>query len=146
MKLPMKNWQNKPRVLIIDDDDDFMSDLKILLSSEFDIDTASGTQQAWEMLNEHHPDCMLLDLNMPNYFGDNPDDEGFSFLEHIRGRFERRPTANIPVIVLTASKEARSLNRAREFGISDLYHKPPDIKRLKTSIWSLLENMDGKPT
>lgn len=140
----MQRWREKPRILIVDDDDEFISDLKILLSSEFEVDGATGTLQACEMLEEYRPDCLLLDLNMPVYFGENPDDEGLSFLRHIRNEKALRSVSKIPVIILTARQKADYLTAANEYGIATLYNKPPDIKRLKTSIWSLITESNGK--
>ena len=138
----MKNWQEKPRILIVDDDDEFIADLKVLLSSEFEICTASGTEQAGRIIDRYRPECLLLDLKMPAYFGDNPNEEGFSFLKYIRDGKGELPHRDLPVIIITAS-EADARNRAREFAISTLYPKPPDIKRLKASIWNLVQEVRG---
>lgn len=141
LRVSMRNWREKPRILVVDDDDEFISDLKILLSSEFEVCGATGTQRAREMLDDYRPDCLLLDLKMPVYFGDKPDDEGLSFLKHIRTDDTLQSVAKIPVIVLTARRELHSIEQAKEFGIASLYRKPPDINRLKTSIWNLVENV-----
>jgi len=142
----MGSWREKPRILIIDDDDDFISDLKILLSSEFEVNGANGTLQASEMLEEYHPDCLLLDLNMPVCFGENPDEEGFSFLRHIRNETTLRSFSKIPVIILTARQKVDYLAAVNEYGIATLYNKPPDIRRLKTSIWGLISDNNREMT
>jgi len=140
----MGKWSEKPRVLIIDDDDDFVSDLKVLLSSEFEVNSATGTLQASEILEEFNPDCVLLDLNMPVYFGDNPNNEGLSFLRYIRNEAALRSVSKVPVIILTARQKMDYLAETNEYGIGSLYNKPPDIKRLKTSIWSLISESNEK--
>ena len=140
----MRAWLDKPRVLIVDDDSDFISDLKILLSSEFEILAATGTQRAMEILSEHQPDCLLLDLNMPEYFGKNPREEGISFLKYLREVADPRIAARIPVIVLTAYQASNQNDYPAEYGISSLYHKPPDIKHLKTAIWKLVEGINNQ--
>ena len=115
-----------------------ISDLKILLSSEFDVDGATGTKRAREMIEEYQPDCLLLDLNMPEYYGHYPESEGLSLLKHIRSEPGMSPFNKVPVIVMTAHQKTESLGLAGQFGVTTLYKKPPDIKRLKTSIWSLV--------
>lgn len=134
----MRSWHNKPRVLIVDDDDDLMSDLKIFLSSEFDINTASGTKRAMELLDSYRPDCLLLDLCMPQHFGDNPSIEGLSFLKHIRAQAKYSPERPIPVIIITASKETEYYDIARAWGVTAHYRKPLNINKLKASIWDLV--------
>ena len=143
-KALVSNWREKPRILIVDDDDEFISDLKILLSSEFEVNGATGTLQACEMLEEYRPDCLLLDLNMPIFFGQNPDEEGLSFLRHIRKETALRSISKVPVIILTARQKMDYLTAINEYGIATLYNKPPDIKRLKTSIWSLISENNGE--
>lgn len=139
----MRSWREKPCILIVDDDDDFMSDLKILLSSEFDVHTAADTRKAWEILEEYCPDCMLLDLHMPEYFGDSPGQEGLSFLQHIRSVVGPRCGDSIPVIVVSAFRRAGSAGELEEYGIRSVFRKPPDINRLKASIWDLVVDSKG---
>ena len=137
----MMTWMDKPRILIVDDDSEFASDLQVLLSSEFEVTTAPTTQRAWEILDEYRPHCLLLDLNMPQYFGEHSTDEGFSFLAHLRSESAPRFAAGLPVIILTARKETESVEMTQRLRISKHYCKPPDIKRLKASIWSLVAGM-----
>jgi DNA-binding response OmpR family regulator len=134
----MMTWMDKPRILIVDDDTEFASDLQILLSSEFEVATAPTTRRAWEILDEYRPHCLLLDLNMPQYFGEYPTEEGFSFLTHLRSESAPRFAAGLPVIILTARKESQFIEMAQRLRISTHYCKPPDVKRLKASIWNLL--------
>lgn len=139
----MSNWQEKPRVLIVDDDDEFMADMKILLSPEFDVTTAMGTQRAHEMLSRQEYDCLLLDLRMPRHFGDNPDLEGLSFLKHLRTDTALGTMLDIPVIVLTAFGDQEARKAASAHGVETLYRKPPDIKRLTAAIWNLVSRAQG---
>lgn len=139
----MSSWQEKPRVLIVDDDDEFMADMKILLSPEFEVTTAMGTRRAHEMLSMHEYDCLLLDLRMPQYFGDNPDLEGLSFLRHLRTDVTMGTMLDIPVIVLTAFGDPAARNAVTACGIENLYRKPPDIKRLTAAIWNLVSKANG---
>jgi CheY-like chemotaxis protein len=139
----MSCWQDKPRVLIVDDDDEFMADLKVLLSPEFDVSTAMGTHRAHELLAQHRYDCLLLDLNMPQYFGNNPEFEGLSFLGHLRTDSSMAPALNMPVIILTAYADSSSLERAKKYGIATLYQKPPDIRLLTAAIWNVVSRTRG---
>lgn len=134
----MNSWQKKPRVLIVDDDDEFMADLKILLSPEFEVSTAMGTRRASELLAGHCYDCLLLDLNMPQHFGMDPAYEGLAFLGHIRTEMDLESGGRLPVIILTAHAQSDSMATAQKYGISNLYTKPPDVKRLTAAIWNIV--------
>ncbi len=143
MEYRMNSWQKKPRVLIVDDDDEFMADLKILLSSEFDVSTAMGTRRASELLARHCFDCLLLDLHMPGHFGIDPAYEGLAFLGHIRTDMEMKAGARLPVIILTAHAQSDSMATAQKYGIANLYTKPPDVKRLTAAIWNVVIQAKG---
>lgn len=143
LRMIMNCWRDKPRVLIVDDDDEFMADLKVLLSPEFEVSTAMGTHRAHELLALHRYDCLLLDLKMPQYFGNNPDFEGLSFLGHIRTDASMGSAPDTPVIILTAYADASSVEKARKFGVATLYQKPPDVKLLTAAIWNVVTRTRG---
>ena len=136
----MESWLGKPRVLLIDDDSDFTSDLKILLSSEFEIEIASDTREAQEKLMAQQPHCMILDIHMPEYFGDNPEIEGISFLGHIHDSQKRLPYSRVPVLILSAFAEQMVDMQSNSQDIEGLYRKPPDVKKLKAAIWDAVIN------
>lgn len=134
----MADRNEKPRVLIVDDDDEFSGDLKVLLSSEFDVSTALGSRQAHEMLVARPYDCMLLDLHMPQHFGHDPAREGLSFLNHLKSCACGRPAAPVPVIILTAFADVFPADVEKRYPVATLYRKPPDINRLSAAIWHLV--------
>ncbi len=76
--------------------------------------------QALAMLRAEQPRVLLLDLMMPKM-------SGFEVLEAIRAEREFRYT---PVIVLTASTDAKSKLRALQLGATDFLSKPVDPSEL----------------
>jgi signal transduction histidine kinase/CheY-like chemotaxis protein len=70
-----------------------------------------------EMVRQHHPDLVLLDLNLP-------DMDGHDVMLQIRGRNPR-----IPVVVLSADATARQKNKLKEAGAFAYLTKPVDVKR-----------------
>jgi len=83
-----------PQILIVDDDDNHRSMLNSLLQ-EIGCQTleASDGKQGLQMVNEHHPDLILLDLAMPNM-------DGFELMVQLQ---ENPQTSSIPIIVSSAS-------------------------------------------
>jgi len=61
--------QKRKKVLFVDDDLSFLDVLKALMASyaadTWDIFTASETGQALALLQEHHPDLVVVDVHMP---------------------------------------------------------------------------------
>jgi CheY-like chemotaxis protein len=138
------SWQQKPLVLIVDDDADFVSDLAVMLSSEFKILSASDTREACERWLEVRPDCILLDLNMPEYFSDDAAREGLAFLSHMRSAHEERMSVPTPVIVVSGCIDDRTIGEARAMGANGFFRKPLNINHLKASIWSEVASREGR--
>jgi CheY-like chemotaxis protein len=133
----MNEMNRKRRILIIDDDEEFLSDLTILLADYFQVDVACGTQEAMEKMRQQLPDCLLLDVEMPRYFGDDSDIEGFSFLQKLYGQILRDGAVKIP-LVLVSSHEGRIPHSADQvFNIRARFAKPPDITKLRRTICEL---------
>lgn len=85
---------NKKPILIVDDDKDILSAIKMILELHgYAIESASNGKEALELLHSELPSLILLDLMMPVM-------DGFEFLQNI----ESNPKfSNIPVIVMTAT-------------------------------------------
>jgi len=96
---------NKKRILVIDDDGDFTSLLKIGLeqTGEFDVETENSGAKGLIAARQHKPDLILLDLVMS-------DKEGSVVASEIKG--DQR-TQNVPIIFLTS---AVSHDEATEHG------------------------------
>jgi|ERR1041385_8241684 len=103
------------RVLVVDDEADIVYMVKVILrSAGFDVETASGVQDAITVLSGDDPDLVLLDLRLS-------DGEGWSVLEHLRtaGR-----TDDIPVIILSAHASPSTAERAVREGARGYITKP----------------------
>ena len=82
---------DKKRVLVVDDDEDFLFQQQTLLEAAgFDVVTACGQTEAEKLLESIEPDIAVVDLMMEHADG------GFALCYHIKKRF---PTT--PVILVT---------------------------------------------
>jgi DNA-binding response OmpR family regulator len=85
--------------------------------------------------DNHKPCVILLDLNMPKM-------DGFEFLKIAKGDAELR---QIPVIVLTTSKEERDKVESFQLCVAGYIVKPTDYKKFVDAIrtidlyWTLSE-------
>lgn len=132
----MKEDEKKYRLLIVDDDDDLLNDLVILLSPLFDIDSANGTEEALACVESDPPDCMLLDMNMPAFFGDESAMEGLSFLSEVRKRFVL-DRSRFPVIGISSSEKPEL---TEEIDYPDAFlRKPLEIEALSKKVRELIE-------
>ena len=82
----------KPTVLLVDDDEDFLFQQRLQLEKAgFDVIAAQGRAEAEEILSRRRPDVAVLDVMM-----ENPD-AGFVLCHHLR-----KHDATIPVILVTS--------------------------------------------
>ena len=138
--------QNKPRILIIDDDTDFISDLSIMLSAEFEIFSAATTSEAYDRWNECRPNCVLLDLQLPENFGDNPETEGIAFLSHMKSDPPRPSIIDTPVVIVSAHADENTNRMALSLGVNNVYRKPLNVGQLKATIRELIAGSNTKPS
>ncbi len=85
------------RILLVDDDPDFIEINKtILQASGFDIDTATSTSQALSLLKSNQYDLAIIDLIMEEL------DSGFTIAYAIRDNDSIR---DLPILMLTSAQE-----------------------------------------
>jgi len=118
------------KILIVDDDNTVRELLRLLLETDdvgIIIEGANG-REALEKANEEKPDLILLDIMMPEVSG----------LETLRRLKSSPETAKIPVIMLTAKGDPKTLQQAMAAGA--LFHitKPFFPKKLTERVKKVL--------
>jgi PAS domain S-box-containing protein len=76
-------------------------------------------QLGLELARQHHPDLVLVDLNLPDL-------DGETVLRRLRAEPEMR---NVPVVVLSADATPGQVARLRSAGADDYVTKPLDVAR-----------------
>lgn len=110
----VRSVNSKPTVLIVDDDSTSLRVAEKLLSEKFDVKSAESTALMFEFLENHVPDIILLDVNMPG-------ESGFDAFEKIQ-KSER--TSKIPVVFLTADEDTQIEVECFNAGAMDFIKKP----------------------
>jgi two-component system NtrC family response regulator len=114
----------KPKLLIVDDDEEIRTQMKWGLAQDHEIVLAEDRATAIEAYQAHHPMVVLLDLGLPPRPGDP--DEGLATLSDILS-LERLAK----VIVITGQGEKSVALRAIGSGAYDFLVKPADMEELK---------------
>lgn len=86
-----------PRILIIDDDPDFVEVTKVILETkQYNVIAAYGSEEGWAKMEQQMPDAIILDVMMGRGA------EGFIFARKMRKdpRFDK-----IPILMLTSMRE-----------------------------------------
>lgn len=122
------------KILVVDDNPDIRTMLKDYLSAEgFSVLTAENGQKALYVARDEKPDCIVLDMMMPEMSG---------------GEFIRVYTAesDTPILVLTAKVEETDKVIGLELGADDYVTKPFSLRELSARINALLRRAGkGQP-
>jgi len=103
------------KVLIADDEQNIVISLEFLLKREgFEVLVAADGEAALQMIAEHHPDLVLLDVMMPKR-------NGYEVCQRMRARPEWR---GIKIIMLSAKGRDVEVSKGVSLG-ADLYVTKP---------------------
>ncbi len=108
----------KNKILVIDDEADLRETLSTILKKGYLPSTASSGQEALNILSRESFSAVFLDLRMPQM-------DGIETLSKIK---EKDP--DLPVIMLTASKDLKSAVECIKLGAEDYISKPFDVEEL----------------
>lgn len=107
--------EKKPLILSVDDNPVNNTLVKSqLMYKGFDVISATSGKQALQLIDERHPDVVLLDIMMPEM-------DGYEVLEAIR---ENQDTENLPVIMLSALADMEHHIEATMKGANGYLNKP----------------------
>jgi DNA-binding NarL/FixJ family response regulator len=121
----LPDLKNKIRIVVADDHPIFRDGLCRLLALEDDFEIvaqAHDGREVLQVLQEHEPDILLLDLKMPNL-------DGLGTLQRLQASRNRTK-----VIVLTASEDKSEFVQAVKFGTSGIVLKQTATELLIKSI------------
>lgn len=111
------------KVLVVEDEPSLIFTLRDTLESEgYDVVVSEEGTKAVEMVNEHKPDLMILDIMLPGL-------SGYDILETLR-----KDKYTLPVIMLTAKDQEPDKVKGLNLGADDYLTKPFSVKELLARI------------
>jgi DNA-binding response OmpR family regulator len=121
-------------ILVVDDDQELSDGLRIVLEKQgHRVIQARDGQQGKQMVYQHHPDLVILDMMMPRM-------GGYPVLEHFRGK-----TDAPAIIMITANEGSRHKAYAEYLGVVDYIRKPFAMERLLESVQRGLNRQGPQP-
>lgn len=124
-----ENNNKHPAILIVDDDRNMRISLKDLLEVyTMSSSVAEDGQQAIELLNKHHFDLVLLDINMPNK-------NGLQVMSEINNKY-----SHTDIIVLSGETSFENARHALRMGAIDFLNKPFKPSELIDIIHKTIDN------
>jgi PAS domain S-box-containing protein len=121
--------ENRPRILIADDNADMRQYLVRLLSERYEVHAVPDGQAALASVRTLSPELVLSDVMMPNL-------DGFGLLNALRSD---PATRTVPIILLSASAGEESRVEGMEHGADDYLIKPFSARELLARVQTHLE-------
>ena len=121
---PQKSGAAKPKLLIVDDDDEIRTQMKWALATEYTVGLASDRASALEQFRSMRPSVVLLDLGLPPNPA-NPE-EGLAILSELLAT-----DRSTKVVIVSGQGEKGPALRAIGAGAYDFLGKPVDMDELK---------------
>jgi two-component system OmpR family response regulator len=113
----MKATADRPRVLVVDDNEDAATTLGLLLEAAgYDVETCFDGKAALKAAGRFEPDACVLDINMPGM-------DGYELARRLRAKDPAHP----PVLAtVTAYEDYGHLTKASDAGFDLHFTKPAD--------------------
>ncbi len=110
------------RLVMIDDDAEVLAiNQKYLTGAGFTVYTAVSPKEGILSIRKHHPDCILLDVMLPEA-------DGYRVCRYIRS------FSSVPVLFLTAKGSEEDVVRGLTCGGDDYLVKPYSLRELKARV------------
>ena len=135
MTQPFVAPKNKSRILIADDVQETRRNTRLMLATLDDVEVvaiASNGAQAVQLAQEHHPDIVLLDINMPEM-------DGLTAFRHI---VQAHPDTGC--VIISAEKEPSILRTAMSLGVQEYLIKPFTVDELEVAVKRVYDRVKEK--
>jgi two-component system KDP operon response regulator KdpE len=124
---------NNASILIIDDEAQIRKLLNITLqSNDYKVHEASTGKEGLQLVADHPPDLILLDLGLP-------DENGHEVLKHLREWFSN------PIVIISVQSNELDIVKALDNGANDYLVKPFRTGELLARIRSALRKAATEP-
>ncbi|MBK8900888.1 MAG: response regulator [Anaerolineaceae bacterium] len=124
-----------PSILIVDDEPMTRNLLRLMLErAGFKILEAEDGLKALDVVAEHSPDLLILDVMMPNM-------DGITVCETLRAEAE---TADLPVILLSARSNPEAVRLGMQAGANRYLSKPISREELVRQVRDVLQGIPSQ--
>ena len=118
-------WKGRPRILVVEDDEDLLLGLEWLLSREYDVRGVTSALAGLNRCREGWPDLLVVDYRLPDL-------DGVEFLRTVR----ESSRVQSPALMISAYPDGEG--RALRHGFEEFLAKPISECRLRRAVEHLL--------
>ena len=117
----------KPKLIIVDDDEMIRAQMKWALSGDYELFLAGDRPSALRIVKDEHPALVVLDLGLPP--APHSTEEGFAALRQIL-----EVDGSTKVLIVTGNTEREHALKAVAEGAHDFFSKPIDLEEIKITL------------
>ncbi|RMD89116.1 MAG: PEP-CTERM-box response regulator transcription factor [Calditrichaeota bacterium] len=121
----------KPKILVVDDDEAILEQIKWSLKKDYEILLAGDSNNAIKIVKTAKPDIVLLDLALTQ---NGSAEEGLQLFEDIQ-----MLNSYIKVIIMTGNEQRELALKAVQMGAYDYYRKPIELQELRVILKRALQ-------
>ncbi|MFH1479267.1 MAG: response regulator [Candidatus Omnitrophota bacterium] len=126
----------KGKVLVVDDEEVIRETLKAFLEqNKYEVLTAADGEEGFKRAFYQNPDLILLDITMPGI-------NGLELLSKLKDKMDRM----VPVVMLTAKGDIRSMQDAEFMGSTDYIIKPFKLEEVLKLVKKYLDIYNEDPS
>ncbi len=111
-------------ILIVDDSEKIRRIVTHFLEDDYELLTAVETEEAYQLMNKHDIDLLLLDVMLPQK-------DGITFMKELK---EEDRFKDIPVLIMSARRDKKTVVQSVTEGAEDYVLKPFDRETLLDKI------------
>lgn len=125
------SMNDKPHLLVVEDNDDLRDFLASILESEYEVTQAVNGREGLEKARAVHPDFILTDVMMPEM-------DGMSMVRQIK---DDTTISHIPIVILSAKASMDDRIEGLKLGVNDYITKPFSATYLKQRMANIISNL-----
>ena len=127
--------RNLPKLLVVDDDEHILRQIRWALSEDYKVYTAIDRQGALDLFQKENISVVLLDLGLPPHPREAT--EGLLALDELIAL-----DSLVKVIIVSGNSERPNALKAIEKGAHDIFPKPVDLDELKVVIRRVFNRLE----
>lgn len=126
---PQPEAPPKPRIILVDDEEDVISVGMLTLSDEFEVAGAVDGIEAIEKITLYEPDIIVLDVMLPKM-------SGYQLCQSLR---RNKRFAQTPIVIVSAKASPRDQEYALRIGANAFVAKPFDPEALRAALRTIIK-------
>jgi DNA-binding NarL/FixJ family response regulator len=117
LKLPLRRRTSRPRVLVVDGDEEFAREVAVVLEREYEVIAEPDSAGALRRVAECSVACAILEIVLPPFLSRGGEEEGLALIRLLHQEHQ------IPILVATQSDDADDMAEARQAGALEVASK-----------------------